>query len=246
MAEKGKQFLQPRQIGILIAVILAAASMLYFRFSRVAVFPTPFAARFTHEINYQFLTFMLLLVLIAISVALGGKKSIAVLYPCRFDAPVTPVPILGINTRGDETWKQVGISMLIIITLVTATAIYFQVFRGKEVDFSVSRVILPALGFSIINSLVEEGLFRFSIVSVFLSTGGSARKAAILSGVLFGGVHYFGNPGGIPGVFLAAFLGWFLAKSVAETRSIGWAWLIHCVQDIVIFSALFASGALPE
>jgi len=32
-------------------------------------------------------------------------------------------------------------------------------------------------------------------------------------------------------------LGWLLAKSVIETNGIFWAWFIHFLQDIVIFSA---------
>ena len=56
--------------------------------------------------------------------------------------------------------------------------------------------------------------------------------------MLFGGGHYFGTPGGVTGVLLAGFLGWLLSKSIAETHGFGWAWLIHFVQDVVIFVAI--------
>jgi hypothetical protein len=52
-------------------------------------------------------------------------------------------------------------------------------------------------------------------------------------------VHYFGTPGKIPGVLLAGFLGWFLAKSIGETHGFFWAWLIHFLQDVVIITGLF-------
>ena len=58
---------------------------------------------------------------------------------------------------------------------------------------------------------------------------------AILSGVLFGGVHYFGIPGGLIGVALAGFLGWLLTKSITKTRGVFWAWSLHFLQDLVIF-----------
>jgi hypothetical protein len=43
------------------------------------------------------------------------------------------------------------------------------------------------------------------------------------------------------GVVLAGFLGWFLAKSVLETRGIGLAWFIHFVLDVIIFVAILGS-----
>ena len=49
--------------------------------------------------------------------------------------------------------------------------------------------------------------------------GCGAVYVAVLA--LFGGVHWFGVPGGIGGVALAGFLGGLLAKSIVETRGIG-------------------------
>jgi hypothetical protein len=115
------------------------------------------------------------------------------------------------------------------------------VIRGGGMTFGFARVPIPAVVFAATNSIVEEGIYRFSVTSIFLENGLSARSAAISSGLLFGGVHYSGMPGGIPGVFLAGFLGWLLSKSIAETKSIGWAWLIHFVQDVVIFVAIFGT-----
>ena len=38
---------------------------------------------------------------------------------------------------------------------------------------------------------------------------------------------------------MAGFLGWLLAKSVAETQGVFWAWFIHFQQDVLIFAGLF-------
>lgn len=46
--------------------------------------------------------------------------------------------------------------------------------------------------------------------------------------------HYYGAPYGITGVLMAYFLGWFLGKSIIETKGIFWAWMIHFVQDFLI------------
>jgi hypothetical protein len=44
---------------------------------------------------------------------------------------------------------------------------------------------------------------------------------------------------------MAGLLGWLLAKSVLETNGIFWAWCIHFLQDIVIFSAFVMAAAKP-
>ena len=59
----------------------------------------------------------------------------------------------------------------------------------------------------------------------------------LISAVAFGAPHLRGMPNGILGALMAGFLGWLLAKSVLETNGMFWAWFIHFLQDIVIFSA---------
>jgi hypothetical protein len=54
--------------------------------------------------------------------------------------------------------------------------------------------------------------------------------------VVFGTVHYFGIPGGPTGALMAGFLAWLATRSILDTRGIGWAWLLHFVQDVLIFT----------
>ncbi|MDZ4714742.1 MAG: hypothetical protein SH819_04660 [Cytophagales bacterium] len=54
---------------------------------------------------------------------------------------------------------------------------------------------------------------------------------------MFGLPHFFGTQNGVFGVIMSGLLGWLLAKSVIETKSLGWALLIHFLQDVVIFGA---------
>ena len=45
------------------------------------------------------------------------------------------------------------------------------------------------------------------------------KVSEIISALVFGGVHYFGiAPSGVAGAIMAAFIGWFLAKSINETK----------------------------
>lgn len=71
--------------------------------------------------------------------------------------------------------------------------------------------------------------------------GWSIKRPTIylISALIFGSVHFFGVPGGVLGMIMAGFLGWLLARSVAETEGMAWAWFIHFLQDVIILSGLF-------
>ena len=223
---------------VIVAVVGASLVLLWLRFSSFTITSALATPRINHEASYQLATLGIFALFVVLAVALGGRGVLEYLRPTRFSGPVAPVPWIGLRPKEGEDWVQVGTSFLVVITLVTAIAVYVPVIRGGAFAFSVTGVLLPALVFALTNSLVEEGIFRFAVTSVFLENGFPATSAALTSGLLFGGVHYFGTPGGIAGVFLAGFLGWFLSKSIAETRGFGWAWLIHFVQDVVIFVAI--------
>lgn len=154
------------------------------------------------------------------------------------NAAVTPAPMIGINPKKGQTWKHIGWNFTIVISVVTAAVIFFS---SPEINYQQLLLHLPiAVGFALINSFVEETITRLGVV-VSLKDKIPDSSIAILSGVLFGTVHYWGTPGGFGGVLLAGFLGWLLAKSILETKGIFWAWLIHFCQDVIIISALLSS-----
>ncbi len=156
----------------------------------------------------------------------------------NLSANILPEPIVGIKPKETENWFHFGRNFAIIISIVTAIVIYFQII--SEGNNSI-RNILAVLPFSIVfalsNSFVEESITRLGVV-VVLKDVLKDKTIPIVSALIFGTVHYWGNPGGIFGVILAGFLGWLLAKSILETKGIFWAWLIHFLQDVIIFSAL--------
>lgn len=71
-------------------------------------------------------------------------------------------------------------------------------------------------------------------------TGRWAAAAPWASALIFGSVHWFGIPGGPVGAVMAGFLGWLLARSIQDTRGIGWAWIVHFCQDVLIFTVTIA------
>lgn len=153
----------------------------------------------------------------------------------QFSGAVQHVRWAGI--KANENWRTMGWQSGFFIAAITLTVVYFQN------PFSLDRFhqilsLLPVIFLlAASNSLVEELIFRLTIVAN-LETTEYKTRAPLLSGIIFGGAHYFGAPGGLPGVLMAGFLGWFLAKSMQETGGMFWAWTIHFILDVIIFSIL--------
>jgi membrane protease YdiL (CAAX protease family) len=89
------------------------------------------------------------------------------------------------------------------------------------------------------NAWSEEIFARFVIVAGLHDTL-SPVGACWISAVLFGAAHFQGTPSGPFGMIITGLLGWVLAKSVVDTKGIGWALIIHFLGDVVIFG----SGAM--
>ena len=126
---------------------------------------------------------------------------------------------------------------------ITTLVVYLQVVKGKKIDLSLLlKFILLAIPLSAMNALTEELIFRGTLIQV-LSGAATPITLAILSALLFGIPHYFGNPGKIPGVLMAGFLGLIAAQSIFDTAGIGWAFAMHFVQDVPIITMLLLTGA---
>jgi len=71
----------------------------------------------------------------------------------------------------------------------------------------------------------------------------SSLYGLIMGSVVFGIFHYWGvTPSGIFGVLISAYLGYFLAKSIQETKGFYWAFIIHFMLDVVILIFIFNVG----
>lgn len=191
------------------------------------------------EISYQMTVLLVAAIVIGIVYGLTGKAGLTYLNLKKRDGTIRPEPWIGIKPKATETWRNLGANFAVVITLVTAVVIYFQVVHGESMSLELYPGVLLILAFALMNAFSEEIIFRFSFVAVVSRYGFSPYVAQGLGAAVFGTVHYFGNPGGISGVLMAAFIGWFLAKSMLETRGFFWALAIHFLQDVIIFSALF-------
>jgi membrane protease YdiL (CAAX protease family) len=92
------------------------------------------------------------------------------------------------------------------------------------------------------NAFLEEFVFRSVMLARVIPVLGS-QQANWLQATFFGLGHYFGNPSGPLGVLMSGAMGWALGKSILETRGFTIAWVLHFVQDAIIFTFFVMSLA---
>lgn len=157
-------------------------------------------------------------------------------------APVEPVKLLGV--KEGEHWNKLGRNFSVIISSGTLA---FLVIAGRPpLDMLVRALpFLPAIFLAaMLNAFNEEITYKASFLSVLENVVGK-QQALWLMAAYFGIGHFYGVPYGVIGVMLAGFLGWFLGKSMLETRGLWWAWFIHFWQDVLIFSFLAIGSIQP-
>ncbi len=191
------------------------------------------------KLKYQIVTLGLALIILALTRALAPHNARRFYRAGNLNAPAEPVKWLDIKPT--DTWKTVGRSFAVIVSLATGAFIFFNVAQGQSLEAGSARYLPLILVLATMNAFTEEAITRLSVVTAL---DGLVSRPAIylISAVIFGIPHYFGVPGGILGALMAGFLGWLLAKSIAETEGMFWAWFIHFLQDVMIFGGLFLVG----
>ena len=189
--------------------------------------------------KYQ-IALLLLSFIVLLLVYLQHPQNFKLLFSIgNISAPAQPVEWFGIGEN--DTWMSTGLYLSFFITLGTFSFVYLQ-FRKLKVGIKeIFPYIIWIIVFSLTNSFSEEAIYRLGVISPLFNVLG-AQELILLSAIIFGLVHFGGMPHGLIGMLMAGFLGWFLAKSVVETEGIFWAWLIHFVQDIVIYIGFIVSN----
>lgn len=187
-------------------------------------------------LKYQIVALGIALAVLVVTAALAPHNARRFYRLGNLAAPAQPVRWLGIKPT--DTWKSVGLSFALIVSLATGAYIYFNVVRGQSLDAGLARYLPFILLLAAMNAFTEEAITRLSVVTAL---DGLIKRSNIylVSALIFGSVHFFGVPGGVLGMIMAGFLGWLLARSVAETEGMAWAWFIHFLQDVIIFGGLF-------
>ena len=147
-------------------------------------------------------------------------------------APASPTRLL----QGNKTvpWDKVVWGWLPYYVVIVLLIIWFQA-RPTFTQVSQAFVFLPVLLLAaLLNAFGEEFIFR-SVMLARLEPAVGTQQAIWMAAGLFGFMHYFGYPHGIPGALLAAYLGWIAAKSMVETGGFVWAMLIHTIGDFLLY-----------
>jgi len=146
---------------------------------------------------------------------------------------IDPVPLLGFPKP--DPWPRFGLQWGFYIAMALAAVQAFSFHFHSDLLLKIIPILPSILFYAALNAFNEEITFRAPMLATFEPVGGS-RQALWMAAYFFGISHYFGTPGGIAGGIASIFMGWILGKAMVETRGLFWAWWIHLLSDIVIFS----------
>ncbi len=143
--------------------------------------------------------------------------------------------------RKPESWTVFGRNYTII---AVAILLFFMVpaLQPSLNNFSIGLLLFAAIC-AAINAFAEEFLYRSALLPQLLPVFGK-NTSIMIAAIWFGLAHYFGVPSGITGVLITAIGGWFFAKSMVETRGMGWPWFMHFASDFVVYMVILLAGAL--
>ena len=191
---------------------------------------------------FQFQNLIMMLAIIAVLFILKKRREVFFLVKGDTNAPLEPVRWLGI--KAGASWNKAGLTSVIILSLLLLT---FLILAGRPSLDIVIRALpfLPVILLaSAVNAFNEEIIAKASFLSVLEDVVGK-HQALWLMTASFGIGHFYGVPYGVIGVLMAGFLGWWLGKSMLETRGLWWAWSIHFVQDVWIVAFGLIGSIVP-
>jgi hypothetical protein len=202
-------------------------------------------------LSTQVLRMAVSLVMLAGLMIIKKKREAFYLVKGDLAAVADPMPPI---MKLPATWRVLGRELSLWISLGTLAFLLIAAFPSLNAQFqkgalggmlSQMLVLLPfVLLMAAMNAFSEELTYKASFLSVLENPAGK-RQALLLMAAFFGIGHYYGVPYGVIGVLMAGFLGWLLGKSMLETRGFAWAWVIHFLQDALIFSFMAIGSVTP-
>lgn len=178
------------------------------------------------------------LVMVSVLLAVGYRRREIFLARGDLHAPITPVRALGFPRA--VPWSRFALQWSVYIAVVVALGQWLVLRPDAGTMLAVAPMTPSILLYAAVNAVTEELTYRAPLLATLEPVVGG-RAALWQSAVFFGMVHYFGTPGGVGGAAVTVFLGWLLAKALLETRGLFWAWWIHFLSDVAIFTFLTAA-----
>ncbi len=186
----------------------------------------------TSMLNTQLLRLIVAAAMVVVMLNLMKKPAKFFFVKGNLAAEAFPIPLL---MNKPSRWSKLG---WILSACFTGGTLIFLVIASKSTSSQWTKLLpmIPLLLlFAAMNAFSEEMNYRASLLSVLEEPLGG-NQSLLLTAAFFGIGHFYGVPYGMVGVIMSALLGWLLGKSMLETRGFCWAWFIHFLQDLAIFS----------
>jgi membrane protease YdiL (CAAX protease family) len=179
-----------------------------------------------------------------LAVLIALFKSPAEVYISKGDLSIKADEIKWLGIRKHMiSWRKLAIISALCISTGTVLLTIFTV-TGTSARINTDNLIkyIPfVVIFALLNSLCEGIVYRSAILGS-LKNVLPKNQLMIIAAMIFGIAHYYGAPSGIVGVIMSFLLGWYLCRSMYETKGFVSSWIIHFMQDIVIFATILLLG----
>ena len=179
-----------------------------------------------------------------ICILLATLKSPKEFYLCKGDLSIKAGKISWLGINNDRiSWLRLSLISAMLISLGTILLTIITV-TGFSPPNEVGRLLhyLPLIMiFALTNSFCEGVVFRSAVMGT-LKDVLPKKYVVIVAGLFFGIGHYYGVPRGIIGAVMSSILGWYMCRSMYETKGFLSSWIIHFMQDAVIFSSICLLG----
>ena len=135
------------------------------------------------------------------------------------------------------SWRSATPLFAAIVAGPLLVQLWYSV-RPDPAAFDRAAAALPvAVLFAVVNAAGEEFRFRAAPLARLVPLLGPWH-ALLLTSVVFGVGHFYGHPSGPTGAALALVAGLFFGIPMLATRGFLASWLIHVIQDVLIFVAV--------
>ena len=178
---------------------------------------------------------------------------------------VTPLVAYGVvvgvsqRLRKSVLWIRPGrlgvdIWLLVALIVVVSSGALLAWKAAIKPDLGPCRANIPAMpfylmplagvAFALINSAVEEAIFRGVLLQALDSAVGPGIIPLVIQAVFFGWMHYSegGCPKGLSGVAMASVYGLFLGYLRYRSRGMLAPWLAHAGTDVGVFIMVATSA----
>jgi hypothetical protein len=176
------------------------------------------------------------LLAIGVLFGLGYDRDDLFLRRGSLSRPFDPVSLPGLAEPRPWRWYAPrwggGILLVtgVVVIGIQGAGFVVTTFSPTQLLIGLPLILLAAA----FNSFFEEFVFRAAPLGELADCLGK-HHALILLGTVWGFSHYYGTPSGVAAMVMGIVGGWFIGKSILETRGIGFAWGLHFLLDLVIF-----------